>query len=198
MTLCRYIKKAKQQGFGNVSAFSERTYKPIFTNTQEQTLKTYLKTAANVYFGLSLKEVSVLAYECAEAFAIKMPESWVRDRCAGPDWFSGFMKRNSDLAIRTPEATSISRATSFNRTNVKLFFEKLALVMDRDKFQANDVWNLNETGVTTVQKPRSVVATKGVKQIGSITSSERGELVTMCVAVSASGNSVPPCLFSLE
>jgi len=48
MTLCRYIKKAKQQGFGNVSAFLERTYKPIFTNTQEQTLKTYLKTAANV------------------------------------------------------------------------------------------------------------------------------------------------------
>ena len=52
--------------------------------------------------------------------------------------------------------------------------------------------NLDKTGVTTVQKPRSIVATKDLKKIGSITSSERGELVTMCVAASANGNTVPP------
>ena len=192
MTLCRYIKKAKELGYDKVATFSERTFKPVFTETQETLLKAYLKTAANIYFGLSPKEVRVLAYECADAFAVKMPDSWIRDKCAGPDWFSGFMKRNTDLSVRTPEATSMSRATSFNRHNVNQFFDKLATVIDREKFQAGDVWNLDETGVTTVQKPRSVVATKGVKQIGSITSAERGELVTMCVAVSASGNTVPP------
>ena len=90
---------------------------------------------------------------------------------------------------RKPQAC---HATSFNRANVKMFFNKLATVMDREKFQADDVWNLDETGVTTVQKPRSTVATKGWKQIGSITSSERGELVTMCVAATANGNTVPP------
>lgn len=192
MTLCRYIQKAKLLGADNIERFGERTYKPVFTETQENILKTYLKTASNIYFGLSPKEVRILAFECAEAFSVNMPDSWKQNKSAGPDWFSGFMKRNVDLAIRTPEATSMSRATSFNRTNVNMFFSKLATVMDREKFQAGDIWNLDETGVTTVQKPRSVVATKGLKQIGSITSAERGELVTMCVAVSASGNTVPP------
>jgi len=51
---------------------------------------------------------------------------------------------------------------------------------------------MDETGVTTVVKPSKVVATKGVKQIGAVTSGERGTLVTVAVAVSASGNSIPP------
>ena len=121
-----------------------------------------------------------------------MPDLWMQNESVGPDWFSAFMKRNADLAKRTPEATSMSRATSFNRANVNMFFNMLATVMDREKFQADHVWNLDETVVTTVQKPRSIVATKGLKQIGSIASSERGELVTMCVAASANGNTVPP------
>ena len=68
----------------------------------------------------------------------------------------------------------------------------IATVIDREKLQAGDVWNLDETGGTTVQKPRSVVATKEVKQIGLITSAEHGELVTIGVhvAVSVSGNTM--------
>ena len=46
--------------------------------------------------------------------------------------------------------------------------------MDRYKFTPNDIWNVDEMGVSTVQKPNKVVALKGVKQVGSITSSKRG------------------------
>lgn len=51
---------------------------------------------------------------------------------------------------------------------------------------------MDETGVTTVQTPERVVSRRGVKQIGRITSSERGTLVTMALAVSATGNVIPP------
>ena len=64
--------------------------------------------------------------------------------------------------------------------------------MDRDNLGPEQIWNVDETGISTVQKPRNVVAAKGLKQIGSVTSGERGSLVTMCAAVSATGNSVPP------
>ena len=134
MTLCRYIKKAKELGYDTVASFSERTFKPVFTETQETLLKTYLKTAANIYFGFIPKEVSVLAYECADVFAVKMPDSWNRDKCARPDCFLGFMKRNTDLSVRTSEATSMSRATSFNKHIVNQFFDKLVTVIDRAKF----------------------------------------------------------------
>jgi len=94
--------------------------------------------------------------------------------------------------VRTPESTSIARATSFNKYNVASVFSKLAEVMDRHKLQAGEIWNMDETGVTTVQKPSKVVAAKGVKQVGAVTSGERVTLVTAVVAVKGSGNSMPP------
>jgi len=54
------------------------------------------------------------------------------------------------------------------------------------------IFNVDETGVTTVQTPKQVVAEKGKKQVGAITSAERGELVTVVCAVNATGNAVPP------
>ena len=48
--------------------------------------------------------------------------------------------------------------------------------MDKYKFEAKDIWNVDETGVTMVQKPHKVVAPTGTKQGGSLISSERGNL----------------------
>ena len=53
------------------------------------------------------------------------------------------------------------------------------------------ILNLDETGFTTVQKPGKIIAGKGDKQVGKVTSGERGELVTMCVAVTGTGSFLP-------
>lgn len=45
-----------------------------------------------------------------------------------------------------------------------------------------------------MHRPAKVIAVKGTKQVGSITSGERGTLVTVALAVSAIGNTVPPML----
>ena len=166
----------------------------IFTDEQESELTQYIIAASNVYFGLCPADVRKLAYQCGVAAGIKMPTSWTRDQMAGRDWFTSFMKRNPTLSIRTAEATSLSRATSFNVANVSAFFDKLEDVKVRYGLTNKDMWNLDETGVTTVQKPRQVVASKGAKQVGAMTSAERGQLVTMCAAVSATGNFTPPML----
>lgn len=57
------------------------------------------------------------------------------------------------------------------------------------------IYNVDKTGVTTVQTPKQVVAEKGKKQVGAITSAERGELVTVVCAVDATGNAVLPMFF---
>ncbi|GBM63214.1 hypothetical protein AVEN_188251-1 [Araneus ventricosus] len=57
--------------------------------------------------------------------------------------------------------------------------------------QGQDIYSVDETGVTTVQKPKKTIARKGTKQIGSVTSVERGTLVIMALAVGANGDSVP-------
>ncbi|KAK7469718.1 hypothetical protein BaRGS_00036249 [Batillaria attramentaria] len=204
VTLSRYIKKSQ-----NLPApASEQASPPptdsnlhygyvsrkIFDEQQEAELENYIKQAADIYFGLSPRDIRQLAYQCAATYGINIPDSWNQNKLAGKDWFLSFLKRHPRLAIRKPEATSLSRAAAFNRENVAMFYEKLASVMDRHRFSPSDIWNVDETGVTTVQKPTKIVASRGVKQTGAITSAERGQLVTMCAAVSAAGNSVPPCI----
>jgi hypothetical protein len=68
----------------------------------------------------------------------------------------------------------------------------LKTVLDRLKIGAKDIWNMDETGITTVQRPDRVVAKWGFKQIGRIVSAERGTLVTVAMTVSATGNKIPP------
>lgn len=111
---------------------------------------------------------------------------------AGTDWFSGFMKRHPNLSIRAAQPTSLSRATSFNRPNVERFFKKLGDVIEKHSFTGNDIWNVDETGITTVQTPDRVIARRGVKQVGAMTSGERGVLVSVACAVNALGNVIPP------
>ena len=56
---------------------------------------------------------------------------------------------------------------------------------ERDVFTPDKIWNVDETGCTTVQKPRKIFAAAGSEQVGAIVFGERGQLVILCCAVSA-------------
>lgn len=192
-TLDRYVKKAKlPNGEIKLNRIGYFNGRQVFSQEQETLLANYLKQAADIYYGLTPKQFRKFAYEYAVSNNFKVPTSWTENKMAGPDWYTSYIKRNKDLSLRRPEATSLSRATSFNKTNVAMFFSNLKTVYDRLNLEASDIWNVDETGITTVQNPDRIVARRGFKQIGKLVSAERGTLVTLTVAVSASGNTIPP------
>ena len=147
---------------------------------------------SDIYFGLSPKECRKLAYRFAKANRIEIPKSWYDKQQVGPDWLTSFLKRHRQLSLRTPESTSLAGASSFNKNNANSFFQNLKLVLNGHNFQPLDIWNMNETGVTTVRKPDKIIGRRGTKQIGAITSAEKGTSITVVGTISENGNSIPP------
>lgn len=188
--LCRYVQKYKKNE--TCSLVPNYKHSQVFTQQEENTLEEYLTTCSAMFYGLTPKHVRSLAYEMAKKSNISVPQTWADNHAAGVDWFNCFMKRHPRLSIRCPEATSLARATAFNEHNIKAFFDVLEPVVKKLNVGGRRIFNLDETGCTTVQRVPKVVAAKGCKQVGQVTSRERGELVTMCAVVSATGISLPP------
>lgn len=167
-------------------------FKPVFTTDQEEELASYIKDMESRLFGLSRKEVRQLAYQLAETNQIQNNFDKAT-KTAGEDWLTGFLKRNPSLSVRKPEATSVARAMGFNREAVKAFFKLLTDIVDKHKITPDKLFNVDETGMTTVSKSvGKVIATKGRKQVGCLSSAERGQLFTVEICVSANGSFMPP------
>ena len=93
-------------------------------------------------FGIGTAEVRSLAYQLAEASI---------------DWLRGFMYRHPELSPRTPEA----RAYVFNKEAVNKFFNILQAVVSEHDFTPNNIYNVEEIGMPTVQNKPSKTIAKG-------------------------------------
>lgn len=189
VTLARFCKKVRN---GGPISHGYNAHNRIFKDEYEEELKKYILRCADLYYGLTSTDIRKFAFEAAVHFKLDVPVSWHANELAGKEWYLAFLERNKSLSLRKPEPTSLSRAMNFNKPNVNKFFENYLNVLERYKFEPQDIFNVDETGLTTVHNPSKVIAHKGKKQVGMITSAKRGTLVTLCVAVNAIGNSFPP------
>lgn len=196
-SLRRYYSYVMKEGTSVKDIRKNLAVKRIFDDEQERMLVNYIKEAAILQFGLTLKEVKKLAYQFAKANQIKYPTKWDSDKMAGEYWLRLFRKRfKNEISLRKPEATSLARSSAFNKHTVALTFNnyKKALSQCPSDIQAADIWNIDETGLSTVHVPPKILAPTGVKQLGSVTSAERGNTVTMIAACNAGGGFIPPML----
>lgn len=66
-------------------------------------------------YGLSDQQARSFVYDFALANNNTFPQSWNKNKCAGKEWILDFRGRHPKLSLRNPEATSLGRATSFNK-----------------------------------------------------------------------------------
>ena len=138
----------------------------------ERELVQYILTMEGMMFGITFKEVRGLAFQMAERNNIPHP---FKNGVAGKDWLQGFMSRHPELSLRQPEATSAATAHGFNRQSVNRFFDLLTALVEEHNFPPDKIYNVDETGMTTVQtRPSKIIALRGKRQVGALTSAERG------------------------
>ena len=165
--------------------------KCVFTPEQEAEIERHILLLAKLFFGISPIELRRLAFEFAERNGLKHNFSQT-NRLAGKDWYYGFVKRHPTISLRKPEATSVNRVRAFNKEEVQRFYANVSSVLTNHKIPPTRIYNVDETGVTTVHTPSHILAPKGMKQVGAITSWERGKNVTVCCAFSAAGHYISP------
>ncbi|KAF2894017.1 hypothetical protein ILUMI_12157 [Ignelater luminosus] len=104
---------------------------------------------------------------------------------ADPAWMDLFLQRHKQtLSIRKPCGTSFGRALEFNKDNG--FFKLLEEAYKKYNFFADRVYNVDKTGLTTVQSK------KRKRQIAALTSAERRSTITVIASMIASRHYVPP------
>lgn len=143
-TLIRYLQRGQERlqlgGFG-----------PVFTPAEELELVKYITDAESLCYGITAKEARSLAYQLAEKNG-KLHHFNKSTQLAGVDWLQSFRKRHPQLAMRSPEPTSVARAQGFNRVSVNSFFDLLEKVLGTGKFTASRIFNVDETSIVTVSE----------------------------------------------
>uniref|UniRef100_A0A0L8GXD2 Resolvase HTH domain-containing protein n=1 Tax=Octopus bimaculoides TaxID=37653 RepID=A0A0L8GXD2_OCTBM len=97
----------------------------------------------NKFQGLTRNKCCELIVEYVLKNNVTVPDSWQQNEMTGEQFWMSFNERNH-LAIQTPEATSLARASAFNRYNVCKFYN-LKRIMDPHQFEIHDIYNADET-----------------------------------------------------
>ncbi|XP_055902279.1 uncharacterized protein LOC129938634 [Eupeodes corollae] len=172
-TLARCVKKYNDSSLARMSP--NYAVNAIFTAEEEQSLATYVKKCSQMFYELSLDDVKRLAYQTAITNSKTIPKYWIEHKQATDGWLKRFRKRNPSLSFRTPEGCILSRSPNCFSSGTRIY-------------------NLDETGLTTVQVSAKILAEKGTRQVNKVTSVERGALVTLCCIISATGQFIPPVM----
>ena len=142
-TLSNYIRRYKVEK-DSCNFKRGKRHRQIFDDKMKLSLCSYILTCSKLFYRLTSAAVRRLAYQYTLKNKISMPASWTQNEMAGYDWLHSFLKRSTNISLRTSESTSLARMSSFNRFTVNTFFQKVADVYRRYGFNTSEIFNLDE------------------------------------------------------
>jgi hypothetical protein len=192
-TLRRHLQKAKD-GLGVEKVLGRPR---ILTVEQEAELTEVILDMERRLFGLTKIDIRRLVYRFCKVNDIRNNFNH-ENQCAGEDWMVTFMINHPELSLRKPEPTSLARASGFNKEKVGRFFDCYESLLFSNTggtiIPPCRIFNADESGFTVCHTPGKIVAEKGKRSVGAVTSLEKGKTITVLCCVSASGTYVPPMI----
>ena len=95
----------------------------MFNEAQEKDLAHHIRKMDEYFYGLTFKDLRLLAFQFAESNNIQHRFN-ANTKLAGRDWALIFLKKHK-LSLRTPSKTSLARIMVFNKVQVDLFYTNL-------------------------------------------------------------------------
>ncbi|XP_056641505.1 uncharacterized protein LOC130448245 [Diorhabda sublineata] len=179
--------------------FIKRTLGPscILGIQNELKIRFHIQKLQKHGFALTRENVRAMAFHLADQLKIKHPFN--RDsKLAGYDWLHMFLQRHPDLSVRKAEGVSLARCNGMNKEKVSAYFNLLETTLMEAGLvnKPGHIFNMDVTGLQLNNKPGYVIAQKGSKNVAAITSSEKGETITVISCCNAEGFYIPPaCIF---
>jgi hypothetical protein len=189
------VESLRRRVNGDIAIDCKPGPKPILTVNEEDAIADYCVRMAEMGFGLSRDDVLRIGFKVAEKSG--RPHPWDPENgMAGRAWYDGFMSRHPTLKLKSPQPLSHARARNADDETVKDFFQKLGGIYARLNLlnKPMQIYNLDESGISTVHKPGHVISELNHKSVWAVTSGEKGKTHTIMTCVSASGQALPPMM----
>ncbi|XP_018562484.1 uncharacterized protein LOC108904417 [Anoplophora glabripennis] len=157
-------------------------------------LVSYIQNLEKIGYAPTSKDVRHMAFTFAEK-KNGLKCRFKKDvQLAGYDWFKLFLRRHPTLSMRVAQGRSIARSLGMSHNEVDPYFKLLGETLEKHNLldKPGKIFNMDETGLQLCNKPDKVVATKGSKDVQSVTSAEKGETISIIACCNAEGNYLPP------
>ena len=96
--------------------------KKIFNEEEEKFIEDYLVKCSQMNYGLTKVKFQRMVYELAIKNNKNIPESWNKNKSAGKDWLYGFMKRHTNLSLRSLKPAAFPGLHHLINMQLKNFF----------------------------------------------------------------------------
>ena len=164
---------------------------PVISEDFEEELAERVLFLSKMFYGITSEKLASVAFDFAERQKINHPFNREQGK-AGRDWVKGFLARHPEITVRKPENFSMARLEAVNRTNLKKFYDNLAELKGKWQYPPHRIYNVDETGISPVIPGTKILAEKGAKRVGRVSSGEKGKTTTVIGCVNAAGDAVPP------
>jgi hypothetical protein len=104
------------------------------------------------------------------------------------------MQDHPELSFRKPQALTAARAQKGNPVIINAHFDKLQSIITQYSLEADQIWNMDETGFSLSTRLQYVLAKKNSRNVSKVAASNSTEHISAVITISAAGSFIPPLI----